>query len=320
MSYPKTNAEIVNDALFRAGEPTDGSSDYEAKALDYLNRVYAEVSAGGSTLDPTINVKWWWLRSTTPAVLILEPVIYGEASVTNNNSAIVFSVAPAISLAGRFFRTAGTQDVFRISSHTASDTNAVLDSVYTGPTSAAISYEASKLEYDLPSGVMEIISPIRVYKDGKREIEGMDLVALERQYPLSNQYVGVPNAFAQIGTRKVRFSHQGGTLPTDLIRVDFDYLVLPPNVAKDANELLVPEEFRKTLADFVCMMILADKDDTKAGDIGNMAKNGLKGMALEHTNRTTQVSPSYGHIYTRPARHSSRRYPLRTTGGRIIGS
>lgn len=320
MGFPTTNAEIVNDALFRAGELFDGSSDYEAKALEYLNRVYTRIAAGGTELDQTLNEKWWWLRSTTPCVLTLLPIEIGVASVVNGSSAVVFSVAPTISLAGRFFRTIGTQDVFRILTHTALDVNAVLDSVYTGQTNAAIAWEASKLEYDLPANVMEVIEPIRCYQGGKRDISGMDLSALEGMYPLDQSFTGTPEAFSQIGNRKLRFSHQGGSTPGELIRVDFDYLVLPTNLAKDAQECLLPVEWRSVLADFTCMMILADKDDSKAGDMGNLAKAGLMGMAKENRNRTVQFSNNYGHIYPRPYSQRANRYPLRTTGGRIIGS
>lgn len=319
MGFPTTNAEIVNDALFRAGELTDGSSDYEGKALEYLNRVYTKIAAGGSELDTTINEKWLWLRSTTPQVLTLLPIETGSASVVNGSDAIVFSVAPTISLAGRFFRTTGTQDVFRILTHTALDVNAVLDSIYTGVTAALQSFEASKMEYDLPSNVMEVLSPIRCYQDGKREINGMDLAALENNYPLDQSFTGTPDAFSQIGNRKIRFSHQGGSFSNELIRVDFDYLILPTNLAKDANEPLIPVEWRSILADFTCMFLLTDKDDTKAGDIGKLAKAGLMGMAKENRNRVVQFSNSYGHVYPRPGMQRQNRFPLRTTGGRIIG-
>ena len=321
MAYPTTNAEIINDALFTAGELTDGSSEYEAKALEYLNRVYTAIAAGGSELsEGKINEKWLWLRSTTPAVLILQPVHTGLVSVTHASDAIVFSLAPTVSLAGRTFRTPGAQDVFRILTHAALDVNAVLDSIYTGVTNAAESYEASKMEYDLPADVMEVLSPMRSYQDGRREIIGMDVGAMESLWPTETFYHGVPEAFAQVGNRKIRFSHQGGATPTDLIRVDFDYLILPTNLAKDANEPLVPAEFRRVLSDFVAMHILLNKDDSKAADVGNLAKAGLMGMAKENRNRVVQVSESYGHIYTRTGNMRSRRYPLRTTGGRIIGS
>lgn len=317
MGFPTTNVEIINDALFRAGEAIDGSSEYEAEALQYLNRTYTSIAAGGVELsDNEVNEKWLWLRSATPAVLILLPVETGLVSVTHASNAIVFSLAPTISLAGRFFRTPGSQDVFRILTHTALDVNAVLDSIYTGTTNAAESFEASKLEYDLPADVMEILDPIRTYQG---EITGMDLAALEEQYPLHTLHHGVPEAFAQIANRRIRFSHHGGATATELIRVDFDYLVLPPNLAKDANECLMPEEFRRILSDFVAMYILLDKDDSKAVDLGNLAKAGLKGMAKENRDRVVQMSDSYGHIYTRSGQRRSSRYPLRTTGGRIIG-
>lgn len=319
MGYPRTNAEIVNDALFRAGELTDGSSDYEQKALDYLNRVYLAIAAGGSELNKDVNEKWWWLRSEMPAVLILLPIETGTVQVTLGSADITFNVAPTLSLQGRFFRTDGGMDLYRIQSHVALDTMATLDSIYTGPTNLGVAYQAAQMEYTIPANVMEILSPMRCYQDGKHDIQGMDIQTLEDQWPLSQSWHGVPHAFAQVGNRKVRFSHQGGSLPGEFIRADFDFLIRPDNLDKDANECLMPEEYRKTLADFVCMMILVDKDDTKAQDIGSLAKAGLNGMATENRRRMTQVSRGMGHLYPRAGHRAHRRYPLRTTGGRIIG-
>ncbi|MCI0526651.1 MAG: hypothetical protein L0Y56_04255, partial [Nitrospira sp.] len=169
-----------------------------------------------------------------------------------------------------------------------------------------------------PSDVMEIIQPMRVYQEGKREIKGMELEALEDFYPLSEIWQGVPEAFAMIATRKIRFSHQGDS-DGGLIRVDFDYLQLLAAIAKDANQVLIPLEFRPVMADWIAFLILLDKDDSKAKDIGAMAKGGLMGMAKENRRRSSQISDDYGAIQTRPTNIPSRRFPLRTTGGRIIG-
>lgn len=317
MGYPRTNAEIVNDALFRAGELTDGSSDYEAKALDYLNRVYLAIAAGGSELNKDVNEKWWWLRSSFPGVITLLPVETGDVQVEFGSVDIEFNLAPDISLQGRLFRTDGTQDVFRIASHNALDTVAALDSIYTGPDNLAENYEASQMEYTIPSNVMEILSPMRAYQQSRAEIIGMDPQSLAERWPFIQKWQGVPMGFAQIGNNKVRFSHEGGSNPDELIRVDFDYLIRPDSLAKDANECLMPEEYRKTLSDFTCMFILVDKDDTKAQDVGSMARAGLIGMATENRRRLNQVSKNMGQLMTRPGQ-SRDRYPLRTTGGRII--
>ena len=61
MSNLQFSADILDDMLFRAGEPTDGTSEYESKALESLNRAYQALWMGGAELDTTINEDWWWL-------------------------------------------------------------------------------------------------------------------------------------------------------------------------------------------------------------------------------------------------------------------
>ena len=69
------SSDLVNDILFRAGEPIDGTSDFDSVALQYLNRAYQSVWSGGSEILPQINEQWWWLRKDDQGVLTLNPVI-----------------------------------------------------------------------------------------------------------------------------------------------------------------------------------------------------------------------------------------------------
>ena len=68
MANLKTTTDILQDALFHAGEPQGTNSEYYNQALTYLNRIYQEICSGGSMLDPNIDEKWWWLRKSTPGV------------------------------------------------------------------------------------------------------------------------------------------------------------------------------------------------------------------------------------------------------------
>ena len=79
--------------------------------------------------------------------------------MTNNNAAITFSSAPAVSVAGRHFKVEGHPDVFIISTHTAATAAATLDTVYTGDTAAAAAYKVMKLDYDLAADVIHSASP-----------------------------------------------------------------------------------------------------------------------------------------------------------------
>src|SRR5438445_3836993 len=104
-------ADLLTDVLFRAGEPTDGSSEFTTQAMIYINRAWEAIWMGGEEIDPTIREDWLWLRKLGTFVLSA-PITDGSVSTTKGNATITFSVPPTISVAGYYFRVKGWQDVY----------------------------------------------------------------------------------------------------------------------------------------------------------------------------------------------------------------
>ncbi len=320
MSTLNTSADILDWVLFNAGEPTDGTSDFYNITIDCLNRAYREIWTGGGSLAPDVNEPWLWLKKDPPGVLTLQPVYNtGTAWVTNNNTAVLLSQTYPTSLAGRFFKVSDHPDVFRIASHTAGTANLQLDSVYTGDTNSAASFNAMQLEYSLAGDVFRIIAPMRVYQDSRQEIDGVDLSALERDYPLAYVEAGTPTRFAHVTESKIRFNRYGGTDATGYIRVEYDYLAVPSDLADDSNQPLIPFRNRQVLADYTLFYLLQLKSDQRAADVGAQAKAGLIDMANENKARRAQMSRIYGAIMTRPRNTGRMDRVLRTESGVIIG-
>lgn len=319
MTTLQTNADIIEDILFRANEPTDGTSDFHDRAVAALNRAYREIWQGGQAFDPSVNEPWLWLKKDPPGVMTINPVVSGSATVTNNSTAVTLGAAPSISLANRFIRFQGNADVFRVAAHTALSTSLTLDSVYTG-TSGSVSFDAMQLEYDLASDVLQIIAPMRVYGQNKIEIDGVDLMSLERDYPLNFVQSGTPERFALVTEGKVRFNRYGGTSSTELYRVEYDYLQQPSaELADDSSECLVPLRYRSVLADMALSYLLIDKSDARASDIASLAKAGLSAMASDNRAKLAQMSRNMGRIFARPTRTYRFDRVLRTSSGFIIG-
>ena len=220
MANLTTSADLLDDALSRAGEKTDGTSDLNGDAIVFLNRAYQGIWSGGSEIDPTINEVWWWLRKDTQGVLTLNPVIdAGTISVTNNSTSVTFSSAPAASMAGRHFKVDDHADVFIISAHTAAASGATLESVYTGDTDAAASFKSMELDYDLASDVLYLTAPLFAFQSGQHEIPIISLEELKRQWPLNQTGSGVPKNAAQMNTqlwfqiRTIDAKYQKGSAP-----------------------------------------------------------------------------------------------------------
>lgn len=322
MANYQFSADILQDALFRAGEPTDGTSDFHARAKAYMNRAYFGLCMGGSELVPTIHEDWWWLRKSPPGTLTLEPKITaGTVYVTNNSTSVKLSAAQSKSLATWFLKTDAHDDVFRISTHVSGSTGLTLGSVYTGSTATAAAYKAVKLQYDLATGVLRVISPMRTFRsDRDYEIHGMDAHAMDRRWPLALVEEGVPDAFAHADENTVRFNRYGGASATKLIRAEYDYLVLPTPLTTGATEEpLVPWQWRRVLADWVTFWTMIDKSDDRADGAGLAARNGVTAMAAENRHKLAAFGRGFGQI--RPRQEDLTRFdrPVRTSAGLIIG-
>jgi len=146
----RTTADYVDAVLSRAGETTNGNSDYEADALAALNKVHQTVIAGGNIFDLDVNETWQWAKAKRPLLIELQPKLTsGSIALTNGSEAGTFSSAPSYSVQGWFIKVPGDSETYRVAQHTASATAFELDCAYVGTTATAASFECYKLDYEL---------------------------------------------------------------------------------------------------------------------------------------------------------------------------
>jgi len=151
----RTTADILDLALQKSGEVTNGNSPYETQALNYLNRVHLTLIAGGTIpigKDATVSIDevWPWAKAKSPLILELQPkYTTGTITLTIGSEAGTFSSGPASSLAGWHLRVVGKEEWFKITAHTAAATAFELDGAYPDASGAGLSFEAIKLDYEL---------------------------------------------------------------------------------------------------------------------------------------------------------------------------
>ena len=253
MANYTTSADLIDDALFRAGEPTDDTSDFQAAAVAYLNRVYQAIWDGGSELVPEINENWAWIKKDNRGILTMEPsVSSGTVSVTNGSATITLSEAqtPAISTSMQewFFKVDNHPDVFEITSNDLTTTQ-TLESVYTGETDGTATFRIWKPLYGLASDVVKITSAMQGFDQPGRRINEVTLEEMNFNWPKNQYRPGQPYNFAMFAsTQKVMFSHHGGTSATDLIKIEYEYIKSLSDLADDSTEPAVPRHYRKTMA------------------------------------------------------------------------
>lgn len=301
MSNLKFSSEILDDILTRAGELTDGSSDFEVQGLIYLNRAAKALYRGGGEIDKNIHEDWLWQKKT--ATLVMEPKIAaGTVTATKNSNSITFSSPPAASVAGWFFKVDVHSDWFQVLAHTGGAATATLDSVYTGADVTGAAFKLIKLEYDLASDFLRPYSPFNMsvlpqqfpYQD--YQVNGIESSELKSTYPLTLVAEGAPSAFALVGQKKVRFSGY----PLDLLRVEYDYLYLPADLTNSGTEEpIVPYEDRHILADIALLFLLDEMENSRAAGVGQLAVSGLNAMAMANRKRMLQIGRGFAKIYPR---------------------
>ena len=236
----ETTADLRSAALQRAGEVTDGTSDYHSIALEQMNNLYRSLYAGGLEFDVTLGEVWDWAKAPSPGLLKLEPALEaGTVSLTLDSTSGTLSSAPAAalgSLNGWFLYITNESIVYRISAHTAGATAITLDQAYMGATGATKAYRLVKLDYELTADQIErLVQTMRAFtltgNDNKpHEIAGIDAAALDRNYPLVTFREGIPTSYAQIananGTITVRFN----SCPADATRVEYEYIPVAPGL------------------------------------------------------------------------------------------
>lgn len=308
---------LINDALFRAGE-IPGASEWDAKAVDYINREHRALCSGAHEFLPEYINDWWWMRSR--GVITLAPVYTtGTVLVAQDSVGITFNPAPAISLAGRRFKVNNWGDQFQISAHIAASPNATLDSPYTGPASAAAAFRAMKMEYSLDVAVQALLSPVASFAENP-QIMGLTPERMDTLFPIGRTTTGIPMAFCLETEQLIRFSHGGKTDGTSM-RMEYNFRPSVTDLVNNSSSIpLVPLQYRHVLSDMTLVYIMFDKNDERATAVGTSARSTLGAMAKENTRRMVKMDNTVGKIMPRQNRiRRNMNNVLRTEGGLIIG-
>lgn len=314
MANYQYTADLIDAALFHAGEPLDGTSDYEDAVLRYLNDIYQQIYIGGCELGPDIQEDWWWLYATHTIFLDAE-YDTGSIALTQDSTSATLSTPPSISLAGYWIIPDNTSTPYKVSAHTAATTAVTLDQAYAGDTATAAGFTAFKSDYDLASDTLRLLQPMSVYGANHPFVHQINLAELHEQFPLGDHPSGTPEAFAMVDADTVRFSHHGNTSSGNKLRIDIPYLQRPSALTSPGTneEPLVPLEYRSLLAKYAAYKVLTNKNDDRAQVYLNEAASRYTAMAEENRRKWKQARKKKGGLDFRPGQTTHRR--VQTTSG-----
>jgi len=299
MANLRTTADIIDAVLKRCGETTDGNSSYEATVLEYVNRVYRAVLAGGSEFDMDCGEPWIWAQAANPQVLQLKaPYETGTATLTNASTSGTFSDAPSISLAGWYIKPESGKDWYRITAHTASTTSFTIDQAYIEDT-LTDNFKAIKTDYALSTAVTRLVAPMIIYRDNlsvegdkeRGQIYEIDINTMIRKFPRMLIQQGFPDKYCLIAQSTtdmltIRFNTYAG----EDCRVEIPYIAVESDLTDSGASIpLIPYGFREILVHGAAYFLMLDKSDDKSNTELQLAQAKLKAL-INHNRKSLSLA------------------------------
>jgi len=246
MANYENTQDLKKGVLFRCGELDDGTSEYDSKVLEYLNRAQQAMVSGAAELDLDIGEPFPWALNQYNKILILEPAITNLAvTFTNGSATATLSATPVSNLLNYWVQPENSSETYRISAHTGTSTTITLDSVYIDTSASGLPCTIFKTDYELDTNVLRLANPfitnydeVILYNSDPGQIVGVDLSEFMRQYPLFLYRASTPTAFTQVYKDNamkptVRFN----SCPVERIRVQYNYVPVPPVLTNGVVEI-----------------------------------------------------------------------------------
>lgn len=208
------------------------------KLTAWINSAYAYISG---------MYNWPWLVKSGTISTVAD-ITTGTVSINAGSTALTFSSAPAVSVAGNYMiRLDGqSNDWYNISSHTAGQTSATLASSFIGTTNyIAGTYTLRKVYYSMPSDCDRII-------DMRQAITKIKLVPVDMRtfdYYLPDPSVTAdPVYYAPMGydTNK-NWQVTLYPIPSEVINIQLRYLQAITALALSTDIPLIPAKFHDAI-------------------------------------------------------------------------
>jgi len=246
MANYENTQDLKKGVLFRCGELDDGTSEYDSKVIEYLNRAQQAMVSGAAELDLDIGEPFPWALNQYNKILILEPAITNLAvTFTNGSATATLSAAPVNNLLNYWVQPENSSETYRVAAHTGTSTTITLDSVYIGTSVTNLPCTIFKTDYELDENILRLANPfitnydeVILYNSDPGQIVGVDLSEFMRQYPLFLYRASTPTAFTQVyKDNSMKPTVRFNSCPVNRIRVQYNYVPVPPALTNGVTEV-----------------------------------------------------------------------------------
>ena len=291
-------SDLLEDALDRAGEPTDGTSDYATRALVYLNVVLRSLILGGpfgssdgrGFVIPVID--WAWAKKNPRGVFNTVAPVRATVTLTQDSTAARFAVAPGTNLSGYHLKPVGSAVTMKLVSRDLGDQALyVLDAPYPDA-SGSVSVDVVKIEYQLAADFVRPCGQpsLTVYP---YKLKLVDQDVLEDLSPVSQLRSGTPWCAAILASGVMRLN----AYPNCRMRIEYPYIAMPAELTGTTNEAPpLPLHHRRILSTAAAAMITFDKSDDKTVPLMAEAQSMLEAMMHEYHHTARRGSSLFGRI------------------------
>jgi hypothetical protein len=326
MANYTTVADLVTDALWRANEPTDGQSDYNAKALEYLNAIHQTLVAGSGVATRDLATAsglysyiheigindWWWARKrgalVTPRSYTAQATIQADDTVVriqafeglsadfeadDYEETDFLTLATPASLAGYEMLADNFPTLYKIVASSADTLTLDQPWIHENMSGTIRLY---RLDLVLPSDFVRFASPPRL-----RERDGYEPINIVAYEDLVNEPLGLesgaPSRAAMLDPLTIRLNRYD---PKQRHIIEVEYVRFPGDLVIGGDEPLLPRPHRRLLASGAAAMIAFDKNDAKHKELTSEFKETVALMAAEHRAQLVRGSKMFGQFRFRP--------------------
>lgn len=277
MAYYEYGQDILQDVLFRCGEPTDLTggtvSDYLSAAKAYVQRSYQDIIG----LHP-----WPWALKDPPGILNVEAKKTNTATISQGGTSLTLGTSISDSVAGWWVKIDSENVPYRITAHTAGTTAITIDATYKETSASASACTIFKDEYDLASDCR------KVWRAWDRNSPTRDIEVIQpgemHQLHTRRSVSGVGSIWMSVVRDKI--ARLSPWPVTDDVTIEYDYTVeCDTDLTFDEGTddvPIVPAVDRHVISDAATVLLMLDKNDKRAQSIADLASGKINTMVTTY--------------------------------------
>lgn len=202
----------------------------------------------------------------------------GTISLAVGSTALTFSSAPTVSVTDYFLKVEGDSNWYRITSHVASATAAVIEPAYGGATSLVASDYAIRKLFYATSTPLDSILDIKKTASG-RFLESANArdadVFLPLYWDSGETYKYISSIPETGGGLRVSFLYSPSTIENYQVRG----IKALADLSSDTDTSIIPARWHTTIIDLAGYYAFSSLNDTRASESFNKAEKGIMAMS-----------------------------------------